>query len=659
MKKPVSIEEQLASTNVAEILDDGDLVTIGDDVFHGYDIDKKSRKEWEDRNEGYIKLAAQVKESRNWPWPNSANVKYPLLSISCLQFSARAHQQLFPGPNVVKGKVIGYDKDGLKRAKAGRISKHMSYQLLDEMEGWEEDMDRALLILPICGNFFKKTYRASTENKSELVLPSDLVVNYYARTLERASRKSHQLWYYPHEIEEQTRSGEWIEPKTAFGDAPAAKDTPAKDSVQGIKPPDTDPDAPHMFIEQHGLYDLDGDSYKEPVIVTIHAETKQVVKIVTGYEDSGVTYDSDGKTVIRIKRDEYFTNFIFIPDAVSGVYGQGFGGLLGPLNETANSIINQLLDSGTLSNVPAGFLSRGVRSAKGNIPLKPGEFRPIQVPGDNIRNVIFPLQFPQPSAVMFQMLGMMLDSGRTLSSVTDLMSGNSPGQNQPHATTSDLLQQGLQVFSSIYRRVYRSLGKEYKKLFKLNKLYVGDTEYFTVLDTGEEGTVNRNDYLDESLDVIPAADPRMVSDAEKSQREEGLFAFMQAGTVNPQVATKRILLARGEEELNELLQMPPPQPNPEIVLKEKELAIEEKKVAGEQEIKGLKAQYQSLRDQANAELAQAKAQAALQMVDIERLKAENVAIKDAHNSEFVRFKEEVRAMVEKYKADKAVEGRSA
>ncbi|HLA27293.1 MAG TPA: hypothetical protein VJZ49_05310 [Syntrophales bacterium] len=654
----MNVADQLEAKNIAEELKTEELVTIGNAVFEGYDTDKKSRREWEDRNEGYIKLASQVKETKTFPWKGAANVKYPLLSIASLQFSSRAHQQLFPGPNIVKGKVIGFDPQGQKRAAAERISKHMSYQLLDEMEGWEDDMDRLELVIPICGNAFKKTYRSMDGNVSELILPSDLVVNYYAKSIERASRKTHVLYFYPNEIEEQFRAGEWLRPEKPFGDAPAVKDAPVKDVIHGLNPPEADPDAPHRFLEQHTFYDLDDDGYKEPVIITIHEDTKHVVRIAPRFEAEGVVF-GDKEEIIKIKPLEYFTNFIFIPATNSGVYGQAFGSLLGPLNESSNTIINQLLDAGTIEILRPGFLSRGARMPAGEMPLRPGQYKIINTPGDDIRKSIYNPPVPSPSPVLFQLLGMMLESGRSLSSVSDLMTGKSPGQNQPYSTTNDLLQQGQQVFSSIYKRIHRALGKEYRKLFALNKKYVGDTEYFTILDSDpqEQGQVSRVDYQDDSIDVIPASDPTIITNQEKAQKAEALVAFVQMGTVNPIEATRRILEARGVEDINILMDLPEPQPDPEIVLKQKELELREKEIMGDQELKALKNQFQSQRDMANARLAEAKAESMIQMVEIERLKAENQVIKDSMGHEMNKMKVELNAHIEQYKADKALEGR--
>lgn len=661
MAKTVSIEVQLTSLNIAKKLDNDTLKIIGDKVYDGYDIDKKSRKDWEDRYQDYIKLAAQVKETKTFPWPNASNVKYPLLSIASLQFASRSYQHLLKGPQIVKGRVIGEDPEGKKKDSAVRIGQHMSYQLLEQMEEWEDDMDRLCLILPICGNAFKKIYRKPGSNISELVLPSDLVVNYHAKSILTAFRKSHIIYLHENDLEEKYRTEEFIKPKESLGEPTGApeegKDVSKEsaDDVHGIQKQADDPDAPHLFIEQHTFYDLDGDGYKEPCIITIHAATKQVLRIVARYDAEGVKVNlSSGKNeLIRIDPIEYFVNYIFIPAPTSGVYGQGFGSLLGPLNSASNTIINQLVDSGTLSVLPSGFLSRNVRASAGNVPLKPGEWRPLNTTAEDLSKGVFPLPTKEPSAVLFQLLGLMLESGNRLASVSDLMSGDSPGQNQPHKTTSDLLQQGLQVFSSIYKRMHRSFKKELKLLKSLNRLYTHPQEYFIVLDSDEDvvGEIGKTDYQLDETDVIPTSAPELLTDAENLAKAEGLFAMVQMGTVNPVIATRRMLEAQGQEGINELMEMPPPQPDPELLLKERELAIREQEVIGNQQLQGFKNEAQAIRDMANSQLALAKAEAESNRVVIEKFEAEIKAVKAKAEEDTKRMEAELTAITEKYKTD--------
>jgi chaperonin GroES len=297
----------------------------------------------------------------------------------------------------------------------------------------------------------------------------------------------------------------------------------------------------------------------------------------------------------------------------------GFGSLLGPLNEATNTIINQLLDSGTINNLQAGFLSKGIKMTNGNTPLKPGEWRYVNTIGDDLRKGIVPIPSKEPSNVLFSLLSMMIQSGQQLSSVTDIMTGSSPGQNQPWSTTSEVLRQGLQVFSSIYKRIHRSMKREFKKIARLNSLYMEEKKYFAVLDptdTSEVGMIGKSDFEDGDMDVVPNSDPTNISNAEKLAKAESLMQLLQLGAINPQVATKRILEASDQEGIDELMQLPEKQPSFEEQIKLQELQL----AASSQEITKSKTQYQAMRDQAAAELTMTKAKSEEQRIGIEKMR---------------------------------------
>ena len=614
------LQALITSVNIAEQIDEDTLKDMGNSVYDWYEMDENSRAEWMDKYEDYMKLATQVSSNKNFPWPDAANVKYPLLTISALQFAARAYQSLIPNNKVVKTRVIGNDPDGSKAARARRVSNYMSYQLLEEMDTWEDEMDRTCLILPIIGNVFKKTYWDGTKMVSTLVLPKDLCVDYYASSLEDANRKTHKLYYYPNEVTRQIRMGHFLDVNLPdVSNTYEGNHSEAEDELLGITPPSNDEDSPHEFLECHCNWDLDQDGYEEPYVITVHKDTKRVVRVAARYDQTGIDTNEKGE-IISIKPVEYFTNYVFINDPNSGVYGMGFGNLLGPLNEAANTLINQLIDSGTLDNLQSGFLAKGIKIPKGNSPLKPGEWRYVNTIGDDLRKGIVPLPTKQPSTVLFQLLGMMISSGQQLSSVTDLMTGENPGQNQPWSTTSEVLKQGLQVFSSIYKRIHRSMKREFKKIYRLNMLYLEDEKYFAVLDpTGPEdetAVIGKAYFEDEAMDIVPNSDPTNISNAEKLAKAESLMQLLQLGSVNPQIATKRILEAQDQENIAELMQMPEPQPDFESQIKMQELELQ----ASEQEMQKVKIQYQAARDEASATLTMAKAQSEVERVEIEKLK---------------------------------------
>lgn len=655
-----SLERAITNTNIAPSRDDQELKTLALDLIEFIEADDESRSEWKDRTEEYLKLAVQVAEDKSFPWPNSSNVKYPLLTTASMQFQSRCYKALLGGSRIVRARVIGNDTLGIKKDRANRISEHMSYQLLEEFPNWEEHMDTLCMVVPICGNAYKKTFYDGTNIRSELVLPQDLVVNFFSKSIEEAPRKTHVMYLNKNELVSNVRSGFYSAIDFEKLTNPEIPEDYDSLDGQGVEANEdiSDPATPYKVYECHCYLDLDDDGYEEPYIVTILDQAQQIVRITPRFGPKDIEQNAEGE-IVRIKPIEFFTNYRFVPDPRSGVYGLGFGHILGPINESTNTIINQLLDSGTLANMPSGWLARGARMQTGKQAFEPGEWRVINTMGDDLRKSIFPLPVKEPSKVLFELLGLFVDAGKTLASVTDMMQGKSPGQNQPFSTTSAVMEQGMAVYSTIFKRMHRAFKKELTKLYRLNKLYLPAEVYFNIIDaeSGEEVPleVQRTDYEKDTTDVVPNSDPEQVTNFQKLAEAEFLMALMQMGTVNPQETTRRVLEARGVSNIPALMEMPPPQPNPEIILKEKELAIREQEVAGDQQIEMYKAQYQAARDQAAsmAKMAEAQMAGATQQLEVQKEKFNQIL--ETAKLELERFKanlEEKKIEVDKLKAEK-------
>ena len=572
----LNITKILESTNLATELDDDTLTRIGEQVVKDYDTDEQSRSEWMKNVENWIKLATQVAEKKSFPWEGSANVKYPLVTTAAMQFSARAYPALVQGLDVVKVRVVGEDPQGEKAARATRVSKHMSYQLLEQMDDWEEDMDKITMIVPIVGCAFKKTwYDPSVKrNRSELVHAKDLVVNYYAKSLETASRKTHILYKSPNEVKEKQLKGIYLDIELSRPYIQNSHINVELDKIQGISPPGEDESAPHVLLEQHRFWDLDGDGYQEPYIVTVDEESRKVLRIVSGFEQDSV--EMQGDKIVKITPTEYFTMFPFIPNPDGGFYPLGFGALLGPLNETVNTLINQLLDSGSISILQGGFLAKGLRLKPGKMQFEPGEWKIVNAPGQDLKNSIVPLPTKEPSTVLFQLLETVVQSGKELASVAEIFTGKMPGQNTPATTTMATIEQGMKVFTAIYKRLFRSLKKEYKKLYRLNSIYLDPKEEFTILDSGQPGQVSQDDYKGDPTDIAPNADPTAVSEIQKLTKAQGLLELIQFGTINPLEATKRVLEAQQQENPQALLNTQPP-PDPKAQELQMKMQMEQQK----------------------------------------------------------------------------------
>lgn len=591
-----TLNQKISSKNLCPDLDAEVLTEIGNTVSQWFDDDCESRKIWLERSNEWLKLATQVSEKKTYPWPDAANVKYPLLTTAAMQFAARAYPALVPGPKLVQGLVIGRDEKGIKEESARRVGSHMSYQLLFEMDSWEEDMDRLCLMLPIVGCIFKKTYFDPVKqmNVSDLVLPQDLVIDYFAKSVDTASRKSHIIYRNKNEIQERINRGLYVDvdiDKELGQPTSISEDTRTRDEISGLREPQISPASSYKLIECHCSWDLDGDGYAEPYVVTFAYERKKVLRIVPRFTIQDVELDENEEKIIAIKSTEYFTKFGFIPNPDGSIYDLGFGILLGALNETVNTLTNQLLDAGTINNLQSGFLGRGIRIRAGNTKFQPGEWKPVDFTGDDIKKHIFPIPTKEPSDVLFKLLEALISSGKELASVAEIMVGKMPGQNTPATTTMATIEQGLKVFTAIYKRIYRALGQEYKKLFLLNGVHLPDEKiYFTINEPeGPQGQeVAKQDYS-MGVSVKPNADPNIVSAAQKLMKVQAMGPLLQLGTLNPVEYTRRFLEAIEESNLGTLIVTQPP-PNPEMAKMQAEQQMKAQDQQAKQQLEAMKAQ---------------------------------------------------------------------
>lgn len=572
--------------NIAEHLDDELLHKIGSEVYAGFDLDLGTRVEWDKAMEEWLKLAKQTVEPKTYPWPKASNVKYPLLSTAAMQFGARAYPSLVPSnEQVVKARIIGKDPSGEKLDRAERVSTYMSYQLMDEMEGWEEDMDKMLIMLPILGTLFKKTYWDSVKkvNCSRLVLPKNLVVNYWARDLLTAERVTEIIEMSPRVLKERQMAGLFLD--VELGEAPQPVELIQTKEVYAQ--PAQDDTTPYTVLEQHTYLDLDNDGYKEPYIVTIHKESTKVLRIVARFDvESFVwkegTEDTEKPVLVKIEPIQYYTKFGFIPNPDGGFYDMGFGCLLGPLNESVNTLINQLVDSGTLHNLQSGFLGKGLRLKMGESRFTPGEWKSVNATGDDLRKQIVPLPTKEPSSVLFQLMGALITSGKELASVAEIFVGKMPGQNTPATTTMASIEQGMKVFTAVYKRIFRSLTEEFRKLYRLNSIYLQKEQYVGILDI----QIGQDDFNIEDHDIFPGADPQAISSTEKLMKAQGLMELLPSGLLNPVEVIKRVLVAQEQPNYEQLLlpqvmetgQPPEPQPDPKLQEMQMKSQLEQQKI---------------------------------------------------------------------------------
>jgi len=625
LKDKFDINDLMYEANIADKLCKEDLTAIGVQAVRDFDNDLLSRSSWEKRTEASLKLALQVAETKNFPWANASNVKFPLITIAALQYHARSYPVLIDSDLPVKCRVVGDDKDGLRALRSTRVEQHMSYQLLEEDEDWESEMDKVLITQPIIGCAFKKTYYdpIRKHNISENVLAKDLVVNYWTKSLETASRITHVLQMSRNEIYERVARGLWLDvsdgrPQQMSSLAMGNGLQNLQDRAQGMQPPEpNDSSTPIEMLEQHCHIDFDDDGYAEPYIVYVRRDNKQVARIVARYTKSDVERNKDD-VILSIKAEQYFTKYPFVPSPDGGFYDLGFGVLLGPLNESINTIINQLVDAGTMANTAGGFLSRGIKLRGGNYSFNPMEWKHVDTTGDDLRKGIVPLPVREPSQVMFTLLNLLINYGERIGGSVDILSGQNPGQNTPAETTRTMAEQGMKIFNGIFKRTHRSLKQEFRKLYRLNQIFVTENTPY-VSNAQGTGMVLATDYEGPVTDVMPTADPSITSDAQRLNQAMAIAGRVAAtpGLYNRYEAEHAFLKAIKVTNIDKILPDPkgpnaiPPPINPKV------------------QIEQLRQQAKQASDQLEMKIALLKlmSEAELNQAHIQKLEAEAEAIK--------------------------------
>lgn len=581
------------AANLCDFIDEEVLRKLGRRVCKDLETDEASRSDWMARSEKAMDMALQVVEEKTFPWEKASNVRTPLLTEAALQFHARAYPAIVQGNKIVKGKVTGADPDGAKSRRADRVAQHINWQLLEEMPEWEEEVDKMLLALPVEGCEFKKVRfcPVDSRNRSEWIRPKYFVVNDSTKSLADCPRATHILMRYPHQIGEMQRAGTYREIDLRIGHEEKEQET-----LQEI-------------YEQYRMEDLDGDGVKEPYIVTVHKTSQEVLRVKGNWEPTSIivtdgmqsfpAFKREGTQVfpserlmtaqklVCIKKEEYFVKYSMFPSPGGSFYDVGYGQLVTPLIESIDTIINQLIDAGTLANAPPGLIAEGLRilnsaGGSGNIRVKPGEWIKIKASSSSkIADMIYQFQFPGPSVTLFNMLSALIDRVRAITSISDAMTGESAGPNEPVGTTMARIEQGMKVFNAAYKRIYRSLGQEFRLLYRLNSIYLPPEQYFRVVDSPEAIQIQITDYQGDDTDISPVADPSTATTAQRMAKAQLL---MQVGVPNQGAAVKRVLEAGEIDGIEELLQAPETPPDPkalEIMAKIEKMAAETQKIQAE------------------------------------------------------------------------------
>jgi len=553
---PEDITEQIATdhnANLAEILSEQDLNGLSGDLINYYENDKESRKDWEDTYVKGLDMLGFKYENRTQPFEGASGVVHPLLAESVTQFQAQAYKELLPPSGPVNCQIIG-EVTPLVEDQAARVKEFMNYELMNVMKEYDPDMDQLLFYLPLSGSAFKKVYYDGQLERAvaKFVSGEDLVVDYFATDIETASRITHCIKMSGNDLRKNQVNGFYSDVPVTSGEVDPNEVREKINELEGNSPPYSTDSEEHLVLEMHVDLDLPGfedpSGIKLPYIVTIDKYSQTILSIRRNWDEADKN---------RTKK-QYFVHFKFLPGL--GFYGFGLIHMLGGLSRTATSVLRQLIDAGTLANLPAGFKARGMRIRDHDEPIQPGEFRDVDVTGASIKESLLPLPFKEPSATLFQLLGFAVDAGKSFAAIADMKMGEGNEQN-PVGTTLAILERGTKVMSAIHKRMHYAQKIEFKLLADVFQSYL-PPEYPYMVKGGDR-MIKQTDF-DDRVDIIPISDPNIFS---MSQRIMLAQQQLQLAQANPQLhnvreAYRRMYMAMGVDNVDAILKPDPNMPTP-------------------------------------------------------------------------------------------------
>jgi len=544
------LEFAQAEGDISNLLDEQELAALGAKVVEDWERDEADREDWKQGVEKALTQAAQDSiGEKTYPFEGASRVQYPILVVASQQFAARAYPAIVRGDEAARVKVIGADADGKKAERAERVKDYLNYLLFYGMDEWEQDVDVMLNQIPITGMGFKKVYYdplrgvvSDYVNAMRLTVPKDTT------TLDRAPRVTQDFDKYPYEIEALMRAGVYRR--------------------VDLQSTEDDDQAARVLLEQHRLHDLDDDGVEEPYVITVDKETQQVLRIEAAFTEKDVGFaDVDGEqVVVKIRRWMPFVDFPFLPDPKGGFYGIGFGKLLESITSVINTSINQLLDAGHAQVAGGGFITAGLRiqgsGQSSTVRFKPGEYKTINTPSGIARDAIYDRPVPSPSPVLFSLLDLVLGAAKDISAVKDVLTGDTPA-TAPVGTTLALIEQGLQQFTSIYKRIFRSERTELRKIYECVARWGSEKDYLEVL--GDPKADFAADFEGDSKDILPVSDPTVVTRAQALAKAQFALQFVQAPGMNPQAIIMDALKAAEIDDPERLFAPPQKGPDPMAV----------------------------------------------------------------------------------------------
>jgi len=549
------------NSNLAEIVDDAILQDLSNQLVERVESDKSSREEWEQAYTKGLDLLGFKYEERTRPFRGAASVSHPVLAQAVTQFQAMAYVELLPSDGPVRTQVVGANTTELQQA-AERVKDYMNYEITHVMEDYNPEMDQLLFQLPLSGSAFKKIYYDEVLQRatSKFIPAEDMIVPYGASDLDTCDRITQIVKMSMNDLRKKQVSGFYRDIQIqAYDDDEASDIQDKKDQIDGTNPNDYRMDDMAELYEMHVDLDLEGfedinprngepSGIKLPYVVTIERTSNQVLSIYRNYNE---------RDVLK-RKNEYFVHYKFLPGL--GFYGFGLIHMIGGLTRTATTALRQLLDAGTLSNLPAGFKSRGLRIRDDDQPLQPGEFRDVDAPNGVIREALMPLPYKGPDQVLMQLLGFCVDAAKQFATVADMQLSEIGSSQTPVGTTMALMERGTKVMSAVHKRLHYAQKKEFELLAKIFKLVLPPMYPYNV--TGGPREIKIQDF-DDNIDILPISDPNIFS---MSQRVTLAQNQLQLAQSNPQMhnlyeAYRRMYIALGVKDVEQILPIPQgPQP---------------------------------------------------------------------------------------------------
>ena len=546
-----NIDEGDFNRNLAEEIDTGELGAVANELMGEFTANKSSRKEWEDTYREGLELLGFTYEERTMPFKGSTGVTHPLLAEAATQFQAQAFNEMLPPDGPVRTSVVGVaTKD--KEQQARRVKDFMNYYITNVMEEYTPEFDQMLFYLPLAGSTFKKVYFDEGLNRvvSRFVPAENLVVPYETSSLETCPCITNVISMPLNQLRKLQVAGFYLDIPVLPGQEDSNQVTDEMDRIQGVESSSIDYDVTllefHVELNLNGFEDLDEDEeetgIKLPYIVTVVENSGVVLSIRRNYAED----DEERKKI------QYFVHYKFLPGF--GFYGLGLIHTIGGLSRTATAALRQLIDAGTLSNLPAGFKARGMRIRDDSDPLQPGEFRDVDAPGGAIRDSLMPLPFKGPDSTLFQLLGFVVQAGQRFATITDLKVGDG-NQQAAVGTTVAMLEQGSRVMSAVHKRLHYAMRREFKLLTRVMHESLPQEYPFSV--EGGDQTIMAQDF-DDRVDVVPVSNPNIFSQAQRIALAQ---AQLQMATQAPQMhnmqeAFRRMYDALGVKDVDKLLNMP-------------------------------------------------------------------------------------------------------